>query len=89
MRRRASPIRGGYWHAYQSAELADAVVDMHDIVANLELLNLLQRQCYLAATGLVGAQVILMEAVEDLMVGEDAEVLVVVNEACMKSLIYK
>ena len=40
-------------HAYQSAKLADTVVDVYHVVAYLELLNLLQRQGHLSAMSLV------------------------------------
>ena len=72
------------WHAHQSAKLAYAVVDVHHVVANLELLYFLQRQRHLAATGFVGAQVVLMEAVENLVVGEDTQLQVVIHETGME-----
>lgn len=34
-------LRGGDWHPHQATELADAVIHMHHIVANLKLLDLL------------------------------------------------
>ena len=71
-------------HAHQTGKLADAVVDMHDIVTNLKLLYLLQRQGHLAAPGLVRAQVVLVETVEYLVIGKDAELLVVIDEAGME-----
>ena len=72
------------WHAHQSAKLAYAVVDVHHVVANLELLYLLQRQRHLAATCLVRTQVVFVETVKHLVVGEDAEVLVVVDKTCVE-----
>ena len=71
-------------HAYQSTELTDTMIDMHHIVADLELLDLLKCQCHLAGTCLVGAQVVLMETVEDLMVGKHAEAQVVVGKALVE-----
>ena len=68
-------------HSDQSTKLTDTVIDMYHIVAHLELLNLLQRQGYLTTAGLVGTQVILMESVEYLVVGKDAQLLVVVSKA--------
>ena len=60
---------------------------MHHVVANLELLNLFQRQGYLAAAGLVALQVVLVETVEYLVVGEQAEAQVVVYEALVQRLV--
>ena len=71
-------------HTHQSAKLTYAVVDVYHVVANLELLYLLQRQCHLAATSLVGAQIVLMEPVEDLVVSEDTQLQVMIYETCMK-----
>ena len=60
------------------------MIDMHDIVTDFKLTNLLQRQCHLTTSCLVRAQCIFMEAVEDLMVGEDAELQVMVDETGME-----
>ena len=57
---------------------------MHHIVAYLELLNLLQRQCHLTTAGLVALQVVLVEAVKNLVVGEEARLQVVVHEALVQ-----
>ena len=76
-------------HAYQSAKLADTVVDVYHVVAYLELLNLLQRQGYLSAMCLVGAQAVLVVAVEYLVVGKYAELPVVVGKAGVERLINK
>ena len=60
------------WHSHQSSEPSHAVVYMHHIIANLKLLYLLQRQCHLASMCLVALQVVFVEAVKDLVVGEEA-----------------
>ena len=60
-------------HPHQSAELTDAMIDVHHVVAHLKLLNLLQRQRHLAAAGLVALQVVFVETVENLVVCEEAE----------------
>ena len=73
-------------HAHQPAELSDAVVDMHYIVANLELLNLLECQRHLATTGSVGAQAVFVETVEYLMVGKDAQLQAVVGKTFVEGL---
>ena len=77
---------GLYRHPNQSAELTDAVVDVDDVVAYLKLLYLLERQGYLAAAGTVALEVVLMETVEDLMVGKHAELQVVVGKALVQRL---
>ena len=74
-------------HPYQPAELAHAVIDVHHVVAHLKLLNLLQRQRHLAAAGLVALQVVFVETVEDLVVGEEAEPEVVVDETLVQRLV--
>ena len=74
-------------HAHQAAELADAEVDVHDEVAGFHLLQLLHRECHLARSGSVRLQVVLVEAVEYLMVGEEAQTQVVVGEALVQSAV--
>ena len=63
------------------------MIDMHHIVANLELLNLLEREGHLTTTGLVALQIVLMEAVEDLMISKDANTEVFVSKTLMKRAI--
>ena len=63
------------------------MIDMHHIVANLELLNLLEREGHLTTTGLVALQIVLMEAVEDLMISKDANAEVFISETLMKRAI--
>ena len=63
------------------------MIDMHHIVANLELLNLLQREGHLTTPGLVALQVVLMEAVEDLMISKDANAEVFVSKTLMKGAV--
>ena len=76
-------------HAHEAPELTDTMVDMHDIVTDFKLTNLLQRQCHLTTSCLVRAQRIFMEAVEDLMVGEHTKLQVVVDETSVKRAVYK
>ena len=77
----------GDGHAHESAELADAVVDVDHVVAHLELLQLLQCQCHLARACLVALQVVLVEAVEYLVVGHQTEAQVVVDESFVERLV--
>ena len=67
--------------AEQSAELADAVVDMHDIVARLDGSELLKRHGELAGAGAVAAQTVFVETVENLMVSEYAPLCGMVDKA--------
>ena len=78
-------VLGG--HAHQTTELADAEVDMHHVVARLHLLQLLHREGHLAGTGGIGAEAVLMETVENLVVGEAAHTAHVVGEALVEGLV--
>ena len=71
-------------HTNQPAKLANAVVYVNHVVANLKLLYLFQRQSHLASSGLVALQVVLVETVEDLMVGEATHAQVMVYEALVQ-----
>ena len=79
-------VRGRCRHSYQTAELTHTVIDMHDIVAYLKLLYLLQSQRHLAATGFVALQVVLVESVEYLVIGKDTDTQIVVSKALMQGL---
>ena len=59
--------------AYQSPELSYAMVDMYDIIPLRELVQFLERKGDLSASCLIALQVELVEAVEQLMVGEKAD----------------
>ena len=74
-------------HPNQATELADTMIHMHHIVAYLELLDLLQRECHLTTAGLVALEVVFMETVEDLMIGEETDAEIIVSKSFVKSLI--
>ena len=76
-----------HFRADEAAELADTVVDMHDVVAGRELVQLLQREGEFSAPGLVALQVELVEAVEQLVVGEEADTQRLVGETFMYGLV--
>ena len=57
-------------HAHQSRKTPHAMVYVHHVVARFKLREFLERDGHLATARLVATQVILMEAVEDLMVSE-------------------
>ena len=83
---RSRPFLNG--HTYQSAKLTDAVIHVHHVVAHLELLYLLEREGYLTAAGLVALEIVLMEAVENLVVGKQTETGVDIDEALVEGLVY-
>ena len=64
------------------------MVDMDDIVTHLKLLEFLEGECHLSVPCLVGAKAIAVITVEYLMVGEDTELLVVINKARMEGSAY-
>ena len=80
-------LRVGNRHAHQTAKLTHSMIDMHHEVADLELLDLLQRESHLTTTGLIALQVVLMETVEDLVVGKDTDMQVVVRKPLVERLI--
>ena len=74
-------------HAHQSCKLTHPMIHMHHVVANLELLDLLQREGHLTTARLVALQVVLMETVEDLVVGKDTDVQVVIDKTLVESIL--
>ena len=74
-------------HAHQSAKASDAMIDVNHIVTRLKLLDFLQRQCHLTATGLVRTKVIFMETVENLVVSKYAEFAVRIHKTSMEGLL--
>ena len=63
------------------------MVNVYHVVAHFELLDFLQRQRHLAATCLVALQVVFVEAVKYLMVGEEACLQVIVDESLVQSFV--
>ena len=80
-------LRIGNRHTYQSTELAHTMIDMHHEITYLELLDLLQREGHLTTAGLVALEVVFMETIENLMIGKDTDVQVVVGKALVEGLI--
>ena len=74
--------------AQQAAKASHTVVNVHHVVAHLELLQLLERQSDPAVACAVAAQGVSMEAVKYLMVGETAQVEVIIHEARVQGAIY-
>ena len=81
-------LRIGDRHTHQATELSDAVIYMHHKIADFKLLDLLQRECHLTTAGLVALEVVFMETVEDLVIGEEADAEVIVGKAFVKRFFY-
>ena len=75
-------------HPHQTTELTHTVIHVHHVVAHLELLYLLEREGYLTAAGLVALEIVLMEAIENLVVGKQTETGVDIDEALVEGLVY-
>ena len=73
-----------YLGAQQASETRHAVVDVDDVVAILNLGELAQRHGELARAGAVALEGVLVEAVENLVVGEDTELCGVVDETLVE-----
>ena len=69
----------------ESAEDAYAVVDVDHVVAYVECAELAERDALLLLAHIVVAEREPLEAVEDLMVGVEAEPCLLVDEAAMES----
>ena len=74
-------------HTHKTTEFANAMVDMHYIVAYLKLADLLKGKSHFAASRLFGAEVILVETVEYLVVGEEACFQHVINKTLVQGLV--
>ena len=74
-------------HTHQTAKLAYTVIDMHNEVARLHFLQLLHSECHLARTRSVALEVVLVESVEYLMVGEEAQAQVVIGKSLVQSMV--
>ena len=75
--------------AHQAAELSDAVVDMHHIVAYGELVQFLQREGNLSTPCLVALEAVFMETVEKLVVGKEARLQLLVGKPGMDGLVHR
>ena len=76
-------------NTHQSGKPSYSEVHMHDIITRLHLLQFLQGECHLSRTGSIASQTVLMEAVEYLMIGEQTDLLVIVNESLMECLVHR
>ena len=79
----------GIRQSHQSSKLSNAKIDMNNEVAGLHFLQFLHRQRHLAGTGAIATKGIFMEAIKYLMVGEEAELQIVVGKSLVKGLIYR
>ena len=78
-------IRVASGHANQAAKLADTEVYMHDEVARFHLLQLFHRQRQLAGACAFAFEIVFVETVEYLVIGEKADAKVVIHISCMQS----
>ena len=74
---------------YESSELTYSKVYMYDIVTRLHLLQLLHCKCHLTCPCRIAAKAVLMEAVENLMVGEETCTKGVVSKSLMKRMVHR
>ena len=56
-------------NAHETYELPHPVIDVNHVVAGLKLADFLEGERHFCVTGVVGTQIVLVEAVEDLMIG--------------------
>ena len=77
----AQVVHGG---GNQSAELRDAVVGVHHIVAHLQLVNLFQRDDGFPAAGVLARECHAVETLEYLMVGVAANLQSVIHKPLMQ-----
>ena len=75
-----------YWHTDKSGKLTDSVVNMNDKVTRLHLLKFLHSKCHLTGTSRLSTEIVLMETLKNLVIGEETEAEVVIHESLMKSL---
>ena len=73
---------------HQATEFCNSVVYVNNIITCLNLLEFLKTQGKLAPTGAITFQIIFVEAVEYLVVGEEAYLLLVVGEAFVDGMVY-
>ena len=70
----------GTGHAHQSGKPPHAVVNVHHIVARLKLHQLFERQGNFGIAGVVGTEVVLVKSVEDLVVGEEGDLRLLIDK---------
>ena len=74
--------------AHQAAETPHTMVDVHDIVAHLDLVQFLERQREFATASAVAFEAVFVETVENLVVGEDTQTAFVIHKALVESLFH-
>ena len=75
-------------HSDESCKLTDTQIHMYDVVARFHLLQFLHRQRHLTVARRIGAEVILMETVENLMVGEEAQFQGIIGKTLMQRMVH-
>ena len=75
-------------HTDQTAELAYSMVDMHHVVTDLELLQLLKGKRNLSVTGAVTLETVFVEPVKYLMVSKETALEQAVGITLMQCLVH-
>ena len=78
---------GADGHTDQTTELSDAVIDVDEVVADFHFLQLLHRQRHFSCPRLLAFEVVLVESVENLVVGEETRLQIVVDETIVERFI--
>ena len=58
-------------HTDESGKLTDSVVNMNNEITRFHFLKLLHRKCHLTGTSRLSSEIVLMETLEYLVVGEE------------------
>ena len=73
--------------AHQAAKLSYSMIDVDDVIANGELIQLLERQGDFSATCLIAPEIVLVETIKELMVREETNFQGVVGESFVNGLV--
>ena len=76
-------------NTHETGKLSDAVIHMYDEVARLHFLKFFHGERHLSAACGIRTETVFMEAVEYLMVGEDAHLHVIVGKAAMQGFLHR
>ena len=74
-------------NADEPSELPDAVIDVDEVVTDFHFLQFLHRQRHFSRPRLLAFEVVLVESVENLVVGEETRLQIVVDETIVQRFI--
>ena len=80
-------VAGG--NAHQSGKLSDSEIHVYDEVAGMQFLQLFHRECHLSAARGIRPQIVFMEAVEYLVVSEDADTQFAVGKSPVECFLHR